>query len=62
MCYFYAARIPNIVFFITGCTSGFGLETVRVLTQRGATVVMACCDVPMISTVASEPYRSNIFM
>ncbi len=39
------AQVPNMagkVAIVTGANSGIGYETVRVLAQRGATVIMAC--------------------
>ncbi|PWW65310.1 oxidoreductase [Actinokineospora spheciospongiae] len=36
--------VPGAVAVVTGANTGLGLETTRVLAQRGATVVMACRD------------------
>ncbi|MCG8915063.1 oxidoreductase [Actinokineospora sp. PR83] len=37
-------EVPGAVAVVTGANTGLGLETTRVLAQRGATVVMACRD------------------
>jgi len=40
----------NII--VTGCNTGIGLETARVLAQRGAHVIMACRDVNKTEAIA----------
>mmetsp|Transcript_45099 Transcript_45099/g.75256 ORF Transcript_45099/g.75256 Transcript_45099/m.75256 type:complete len:307 (+) Transcript_45099:92-1012(+) len=42
------------VAIVTGCTSGIGKETVRVLAKQGATVILACRDVKKAEEVATE--------
>mmetsp|Transcript_11119 Transcript_11119/g.18835 ORF Transcript_11119/g.18835 Transcript_11119/m.18835 type:complete len:300 (-) Transcript_11119:170-1069(-) len=42
------------VAIVTGCTSGIGKETVRVLAKQGATVVLACRDVKRADQVVTE--------
>ncbi|OLR90163.1 oxidoreductase [Actinokineospora bangkokensis] len=37
-------RVPGALAVVTGANTGLGLETTRILAQRGATVVMACRD------------------
>jgi NAD(P)-dependent dehydrogenase (short-subunit alcohol dehydrogenase family) len=47
------------VVVITGGNSGIGFETARVLTARGATLVLACRD-PQKAEVAADALRRNV--
>eukprot|EP01006_Ploeotia_vitrea_P063293 TRINITY_DN85268_c0_g1_i1.p1 TRINITY_DN85268_c0_g1~~TRINITY_DN85268_c0_g1_i1.p1 ORF type:complete len:352 (+),score=27.40 TRINITY_DN85268_c0_g1_i1:24-1079(+) len=51
---FGTAGAANKVFLVTGCNTGIGKETVRILCKFGATVVMACRDKTKMHNAQTE--------
>ena len=49
----------NKIFIVTGPTSGLGKETLRVLSRKNATVIMAARDIKKAETVKNEMLSQN---
>ena len=49
----------NKIFIITGPTSGLGKETLRILSKKNATVIMAARDIKRAESVKNEMLSQN---
>ena len=49
----------NKIFIITGPTSGLGKETLRILSRKNATVIMAARDIKKAKAVKNEMLSQN---
>jgi NAD(P)-dependent dehydrogenase (short-subunit alcohol dehydrogenase family) len=49
----------NKVFIVTGPTSGLGKETLRILSKKNATVIMAARDIKRAESVKNEMLSQN---
>jgi NADP-dependent 3-hydroxy acid dehydrogenase YdfG len=51
---FLSLTMPQLVWFITGCSSGFGAEFVRQVLSRGDKVIATARDITKIEALASQ--------